>query len=1227
MTRKKRSVLIICETIKELKELEKNIIALKKLENFDALKIRIYEDEDGSAVTEEKVGESEIVIATNIAGRGTDFKTTKELEAAGGLHVFVSFLPVNKRVEDQAFGRTARQGKSGTAQLIIKESDVSDLGMQLTKEMTFAVVKEKRDQIEKERLEKIENVELAEIDFQDEIFAVFSELYSEFKEDNEKPFLVKDLKEFWAFWLQNKHYKGKNVKSLNVFDEFESFKLEASVILGSGGGKGKISHNPYYSILEAESLLSVHNVNEAREALDNAIALAEGNSDILVSVPLKRFELAIESGCQLTQRFSKALKKVFLVDLFADIEKDEAYKASAFVALEEAKRALEIEMDYMKKHIIEEGGSSEDFRRILIPAETNLLLKHLYSKYLALQVFLQNVLSLQEQINASGNTIGLALNSKVPDFLKDPKTEDERKIKESVTEKELNELGAVGVEYIYGLREVHDVPEEIIRSAQAQISAGIATLAAAVLFPPSLPITAPSAATLISEGICDIVIELISKGNAGFDAAAYIKGKVISYGISVATMGISAIATSVKILNQAIKACKGLASLLRKSPYFQKVCQKMASTCERFVAILEKTKNLKAFSKMNKADQLEHLRQLELAGQLEKLKSLDGFANLMKLETLEKLGKLGDKMTKTQALKEAFKILGKETTKEVASSVAMEKIIMEGLERVLEDLKPKVYEMVKKTVDEKTNKDILRLINPDAVFKLTQEILIGTYGEISVEVFKEIALGVLRNSKSWKTKIGSLALDTGISLGEVFNYTKQFCQKFNKNSEKIEKNQEVASIEVVNASSKIIVELVTEKVYGLIINLLGKHASTFVVNPIMSKMFENGDKKNKNERKATDEENERIRKITELVEAHELLGVKPGASEAEIKTAWKKAMLENHPDRNRNDPNAHEKAQKINEAQELVMEALKRRNTSITQTSARQAVKLLTFSNDFPAIAKKHPEMAHRGNIKTLSEAAKQHIVVNVHRKNGDIMAKEFGTAFKANGNKTITLDYTAPTRQNLGHFQAVGPSIESQISSGPNNCFFDAYAAVLNSRGQYANPAEIRALAEQPSFYNTMYNGINTVTKVLDNPLTKDMFDRSQGAIFRGGSSQNSDIDMSDLSTPPDSQISDGDDSMGIVSSSESSPKSQKSYSNMSDDDDDEENKSSTVSSFNLSQHVENYTFTDWVKNRIKKPAAIREYSIPLLIGEIKIIQDSDSLGVLRVTYPMPKTKGLVKG
>jgi preprotein translocase subunit SecA len=122
-----------------------------------------------------------VVIATNIAGRGTDFKTSDELEKNGGLQVCVAFLPCNKRVEDQAFGRTARQGNNGTAKLMIKKSEVKKLSISSN---SLEEIKRVRDLKEQERIKQIKEVKILELQFQDRLFEHFSSLYRRLKKED-----------------------------------------------------------------------------------------------------------------------------------------------------------------------------------------------------------------------------------------------------------------------------------------------------------------------------------------------------------------------------------------------------------------------------------------------------------------------------------------------------------------------------------------------------------------------------------------------------------------------------------------------------------------------------------------------------------------------------------------------------------------------------------------------------------------------------------------------------------------------------------------------------------------------------------------------------------------------------------------------------------------------------------------------------------------------------------
>ncbi|CAF4871223.1 unnamed protein product, partial [Rotaria sp. Silwood2] len=113
-SKKDRGTLIICETI----EFSKRIAAeLRKCCCSSIIKLYIMNNMDQEKNVA-RIKPREIIIATNLAGRGTDIKTDK-IEKYGGLHVIVTFMPPNKRVEKQAFGRTARQGKRGTGQRIL----------------------------------------------------------------------------------------------------------------------------------------------------------------------------------------------------------------------------------------------------------------------------------------------------------------------------------------------------------------------------------------------------------------------------------------------------------------------------------------------------------------------------------------------------------------------------------------------------------------------------------------------------------------------------------------------------------------------------------------------------------------------------------------------------------------------------------------------------------------------------------------------------------------------------------------------------------------------------------------------------------------------------------------------------------------------------------------------------------------------------------------------------
>ena len=62
---------------------------------------------------------AKITIATNMAGRGTDIKLSREVAEAGGLHVIATERHESRRIDRQLFGRAARQGDPGSAQSFV----------------------------------------------------------------------------------------------------------------------------------------------------------------------------------------------------------------------------------------------------------------------------------------------------------------------------------------------------------------------------------------------------------------------------------------------------------------------------------------------------------------------------------------------------------------------------------------------------------------------------------------------------------------------------------------------------------------------------------------------------------------------------------------------------------------------------------------------------------------------------------------------------------------------------------------------------------------------------------------------------------------------------------------------------------------------------------------------------------------------------------------------------
>ncbi|CAB9511747.1 expressed unknown protein [Seminavis robusta] len=85
----------------------------------------------------------QVTICPAVFGRGTDFFCKDDkVQDAGGVHIIQAFLSTEKSEEVQIQGRTARQGKKGSYQMVLLEGDLKD---------NFGISQGEKDSIARER--------------------------------------------------------------------------------------------------------------------------------------------------------------------------------------------------------------------------------------------------------------------------------------------------------------------------------------------------------------------------------------------------------------------------------------------------------------------------------------------------------------------------------------------------------------------------------------------------------------------------------------------------------------------------------------------------------------------------------------------------------------------------------------------------------------------------------------------------------------------------------------------------------------------------------------------------------------------------------------------------------------------------------------------------------------------------------------------------------------------
>ncbi|CAF4191888.1 unnamed protein product, partial [Rotaria sordida] len=426
---KTRPVLIICENVETTEniwnELIRNSVPPHTIEKY-----RRDGDNVEDRFAKKPATKGDIIIATNKGGRGTDIHVDEKVNSHGGMHVILTYLPENVRIEEQSFGRTARNGAQGTGQyILLVEKSTYELNqlphsqrkMKLETLSDVIIEREKisRDNKEAARLSELKQKNILHLEVEEELFTKFNDFKKKISENIFKP-LFNDkpensqqkfvdafetiLKNRWAFWLDEAKEKIDAIetsqKKFKLLKEFDStFINKFNNLFQNSSFDSLLKHfltQPEEAIHIGKVFLSEKDFSNAKKCFEKGILYGDisGFSHIALTYCIINLKTDENLKKQSRRHLKKALNSLELIkrNLMANLQiaehlpqlatADIAQKVSSKENFYQDQISGKLEVIGMHLHYLNQavGETVEPFDFILHPKDEKNLTKEDYDK-------------------------------------------------------------------------------------------------------------------------------------------------------------------------------------------------------------------------------------------------------------------------------------------------------------------------------------------------------------------------------------------------------------------------------------------------------------------------------------------------------------------------------------------------------------------------------------------------------------------------------------------------------------------------------------------------------------------------------------------------------------------------------------------------------------------------------------------------------------------------------